>query len=116
MNQWDARPMIMCEYAHAMGNSVGNLHDYWELIYKYDQLQDGSIGDWGDQTFAIKDEKGKDIWAYGGDMGYVGVPNDSNFCANVLVASYRSLHPHIYGLRRTVSMYILIRRLSLQTR
>lgn len=100
VNQWDARPMIMCEYAHAMGNSVGNLHDYWELIYKYDQLQGGFIWDWVDQTFAIKDEKGNDIWAYGGDMGYVGVPNDSNFCANGLVASDRSLHPHIYEVKK----------------
>lgn len=100
VNQRDARPMIMCEYAHAMGNSVGNLHDYWELIYKYDQLQGGFIWDWVDQTFAIKDEKGNDIWAYGGDMGYVGVPNDSNFCANGLVASDRSLHPHIYEVKK----------------
>ena len=100
VNQRDARPMIMCEYAHAMGNSVGNLHDYWELIYKYDQLQGGFIWDWVDQTFALKDEKGNDIWAYGGDMGYVGVPNDSNFCANGLVASDRSLHPHIYEVKK----------------
>lgn len=61
INQRDARPMIMCEYAHAMGNSVGNLQDYWDLIYKYDQLQGGFICDWVDQTFAKKDEKGKDI-------------------------------------------------------
>ena len=44
------------------------LQDYWDLIYKYDQLQGGFIWDWVDQTFAKKDEKGKDIWAYGGDM------------------------------------------------
>lgn len=100
INQRDARPMIMCEYAHAMGNSVGNLQDYWDLIYKYDQLQGGFIWDWVDQTFAKKDEKGNDIWAYGGDMGYVGVHNDSNFCANGLVASNRSLHPHIYEVKK----------------
>ena len=100
VNQRDARPMILCEYAHAMGNSVGNLHDYWELIYKYDQLQGGFIWDWVDQTFSIKDQKGKDIWAYGGDMGYAGVPNDSNFCANGLVAADRSLHPHIWEVKK----------------
>lgn len=100
INQRDARPMIMCEYAHAMGNSVGNLQDYWDLIYKYDQLQGGFIWDWVDQTFAIKDEKGKDIWAYGGDMGYVGVHNDSNFCSNGLVAADRSLHPHIWEVKK----------------
>ncbi|MEG2514981.1 MAG: glycoside hydrolase family 2 TIM barrel-domain containing protein, partial [Bacteroidaceae bacterium] len=90
------RPLILCEYAHAMGNSVGNLQDYWDLIYKYDQLQGGFIWDWVDQTFDIKDNKGRSIAAYGGDMGYAGIPNDSNFCANGLVASDRSLHPHIW--------------------
>lgn len=69
VNQRDARPMILCEYAHAMGNSVGNFQDYWDLIYKYDQLQGGFIWDWVDQTFAIKDENQRDIWAFGGDMG-----------------------------------------------
>lgn len=100
INQRDARPMILCEYAHAMGNSVGNLQDYWDLIYKYDQLQGGFIWDWVDQTFAIKDEKGHDIWAYGGDMGYVGVHNDSNFCSNGLVAADRTLHPHIWEVKK----------------
>lgn len=100
VNQRDARPLILCEYAHAMGNSVGNLNDYWELIYKYDQLQGGFIWDWVDQTFAKKDDEGNDIWAFGGDMGFVGVPNDSNFCANGLVASDRSLHPHIYEVKK----------------
>lgn len=100
INQRDPRPMILCEYAHAMGNSVGNLQDYWDLIYKYDQLQGGFIWDWVDQTFAKKDEKGHDIWAYGGDMGFAGVHNDSNFCANGLVASDRSLHPHIWEVKK----------------
>ena len=99
-NQRDTRPLILCEYAHAMGNSVGNLQDYWNVIYKYDQLQGGFIWDWVDQTFAKKDEKGQDIWAYGGDLGFVGVPNDSNFCANGLVAADRSLHPHIWEVKK----------------
>lgn len=105
VNQRQLRPLILCEYAHAMGNSVGNLQDYWDLIYKYDQLQGGFIWDWVDQTFEIKDEKGNNIWAYGGDMGYVGVPNDSNFCANGLVAADRSLHPHIWEVKK-VYQYI----------
>lgn len=105
VNQRDARPMILCEYAHAMGNSVGNLQDYWDLIYKYDQLQGGFIWDWVDQTFAIKDSNDQPIWAYGGDMGFVGVPNDSNFCANGLVAANRSLHPHIWEVKK-VYQYI----------
>jgi beta-galactosidase len=104
-NQRDARPLIMCEYAHGMGNSEGNLQDYWDLIEKYDQLQGGFIWDWVDQTFAKKDQKGHDIWAYGGDMGFVGVQNDSNFCANGLVAADRTLHPHIWEVKK-VYQYI----------
>lgn len=114
INQRDARPMILCEYAHAMGNSVGNLQDYWDLIYKYDQLQGGFIWDWVDQTFAIKDEKQKDIWAFGGDMGFVGIVNDSNFCANGLVAADRSLHPHIKEVKK-VMQYIKIEPMPFTT-
>jgi len=102
VNQRDKRPMILCEYAHAMGNSVGNFQDYWDLIYKYDQLQGGFIWDWVDQTFAIKDQNNRDIWAFGGDMGFVGIVNDSNFCANGLVAADRSLHPHIYEVKKVL--------------
>ena len=104
-NQRDARPLILCEYAHAMGNSEGNLKDYWDLIYKYDQLQGGFIWDWVDQTIAKTDDKGHKYWAYGGDMGFVGVVNDSNFCANGLVAADRSLHPHIWEVKK-VYQYI----------
>lgn len=102
VNQRDSRPLIMCEYAHAMGNSVGNLQDYWDLIYKYDQLQGGFIWDWVDQTFAKKDENGKDIWAYGGDMGFAGVVNDSNFCANGLVDANRMPHPHLSEVKKVL--------------
>ncbi len=100
VNQRDPRPLILCEYAHAMGNSVGNLKDYWNLIEKYDQLQGGFIWDWVDQVFARQDSTGHDIWAYGGDMGYVGVENDSNFCANGLVDAYRVPHPHYWEVKR----------------
>lgn len=100
VNQLQPRPLILCEYAHAMGNSVGNLQDYWDLIYAYDQLQGGFIWDWVDQTFEKKDDNGRKIAAYGGDMGFAGVPNDSNFCANGLLAADRSLHPHIWEVKR----------------
>ena len=99
-NSGDDRPLILCEYAHAMGNSVGNLQDYWDLIYKYDNLQGGFIWDWVDQTFWQVTEAGDTIWAYGGDMGYVGVVNDSNFCANGLVAADRSLNPHSWEVKK----------------
>ncbi len=96
----DNRPLILCEYAHAMGNSVGNLQDYWDAIEKYPALQGGFIWDWVDQTYLKKDKDGKAFWAYGGDMGYVGVVNDSNFCANGLVAADRSLNPHIWEVKK----------------
>lgn len=110
VNQRDARPLIMCEYAHAMGNSVGNLQDYWDLIYKYDQLQGGFIWDWVDQTFEKKDDNGRKIWAFGGDMGFAGVVNDSNFCANGLVSADRLPHPHLAEVKR-VLQYIHFRPL-----
>lgn len=100
VNQRDARPLILCEYMHAMGNSEGNFKDYWDLIYKYDQLQGGFVWDWVDQTFSKTDSLGHHYWAYGGDMGNVGVVNDSNFCANGLVAADRSLHPHIWEVKK----------------
>ena len=94
------RPLIMCEYMHAMGNSEGNLADYWELINSYEQVQGGFIWDWADQTFAKKDEKGQLFWAYGGDMDDWALPNDSNFCANGLVAANRALHPHAHEVKK----------------
>ena len=74
------RPMIMCEYAHAMGNSTGNLQDYWDVIEKYPKLQGGFIWDWVDQGFLKTNENGEKYWAYGGDYGEEGIPSDGNFC------------------------------------
>lgn len=102
VNQRDTRPLIMCEYAHAMGNSVGNLRGYWDLIYKHGQLQGGFIWDWVDQTFSRRDSSGRKIWAYGGDMGFCGVVNDSNFCANGLVDADRIAHPHLAEVKKVL--------------
>jgi beta-galactosidase len=96
----DPRPLVMCEYAHAMGNSVGNLQDYWDVFDQYTKLQGGFIWDWVDQTFLKHDPEGRPYWAYGGDMGFVGVENDSNFCANGLVQADRSPHPHIWEVKK----------------
>lgn len=105
VNQRPARPLILCEYAHAMGNSVGNLNGYWDLIYKYDHLQGGFIWDWVDQAFALKDKNGNKIWGYGGDMGFVGIVNDSSFCANGLVAADRTLRPHIHEVKKVYQYF-----------
>jgi beta-galactosidase len=97
---YDDRPLILCEYAHAMGNSVGNLQDYWTAIDNYKALQGGFIWDWVDQTFLKYDEEGNYYWAYGGDMGFAGVVNDSNFCANGLVQANRDFNPHIWEVKK----------------
>lgn len=102
VNQRDARPLILCEYAHAMGNSVGNLRGYWDLIYKYDQLQGGFIWDWVDQAFDRKDSNGRKIWAFGGDLGFASVVNDSNFCTNGLVDAARVPHPHLAEVKKVL--------------
>ena len=94
------KPLILCEFAHAMGNSVGNLQDYWDTFEKYDALQGGFIWDWVDQTILKTDENGTDYWAYGGDFGDEYAENDSNFCANGLVAADRSLNPHIQEVKK----------------
>ena len=94
-----SRPMILCEYAHSMGNSTGNLQDYWDVIEKYDQLQGAFIWDWVDQGYAKKNEKGELFWAYGGDYGPPDTPSDRNFCCNGLVAPDRTPHPALWEVK-----------------
>ncbi len=99
------KPLIQCEYAHAMGNSVGNLQDYWDLIEKYDCLQGGFIWDWVDQGLLTKNEQGEEFWAYGGDFGPKDVPSDGNFCLNGLVDPDRGVKPHLLEVKK-VYQYI----------
>jgi beta-galactosidase len=99
-SQLQKRPLIMCEYAHSMGNSTGNFQDYWDLIEKYDQLQGGFIWDWVDQGFIKTNDRGEKYWAYGGDWGPAGTPSDQNFMCNGLVAPDRSLHPAIWEVKK----------------
>ncbi len=93
------RPYIMCEYAHAMGNSCGGLQNYWDTIYKYPQLQGGCIWDWVDQGLLTKDAKGQEFFAYGGDFGE-NMPSDGNFCINGLVDPDRKPHPQLAEVRK----------------
>ena len=93
------RPYIMCEYAHAMGNSCGGLSNYWDTIYKYPQLQGGCIWDWVDQGLLTKDAQGREFYAYGGDFGE-NMPSDGNFCINGLVDPGRKPHPQLAEVRK----------------
>lgn len=96
-DNWN-KPLVQCEYAHAMGNSMGGFKEYWDLYEKYDKLQGGFIWDFVDQ--GIKTIKnGKEIYAYGGDFGPEGTPSDNNFLNNGLVQPDRKLNPHIYEVK-----------------
>jgi beta-galactosidase len=95
------RPFIMCEYAHAMGNSTGNFNKYWDIIRKgLPHMQGGCIWDWVDQGIATSDEVGRPYWAYGGDLGSHHLYNDENFCANGLLDASRNPHPGIYEVKK----------------
>ncbi len=94
------RPLIMCEYAHAMGNSVGNLRDYWDVIYAHPQLQGGFIWDWIDQGLYAETWDGSPYWAYGGDYGPPGVPSDGNFLINGLVQPDLQPNPHLNEVKK----------------
>jgi beta-galactosidase/beta-glucuronidase len=93
----DKRPFFMCEYAHAMGNSPGNLREYWQLIYQYPRLIGGCVWDWVDQGLRHHLPDGQTTFYYGGDYG--DVPNDGNFCINGLVNPDREPHPGLYELQ-----------------
>ena len=94
------KPFVLVEYAHAMGNSVGNLADYWAVIDSDPHLQGGFIWDWVDQAMRATDERGQPYWAYGGDFGPAGVPTDGNFLVNGLVSADRKPHPHAWEVKK----------------
>ncbi len=94
------RPFIMVEYAHAMGNSVGNFQDYWDVIEKYDALQGGCIWDWVDQGLLTKNSQGEPFWAYGGDFGPKDVVSDGNFCCNGVVNPDRNPKASLYEVKK----------------
>lgn len=89
------KPLIQCEYAHAMGNSQGGFKEYWDIIRKYPNLQGGFIWDFVDQSCRWKGEGGVEIYAYGGDFNRFDA-SDNNFCDNVLVSPDRNPNPHMH--------------------
>ncbi|GAB4513023.1 MAG: hypothetical protein Kow0047_24540 [Anaerolineae bacterium] len=96
----DHRPVIMCEYAHSMGNSTGNLKEYWDAIFTHRRLQGGFIWDWVDQGIQQVTEDGEIWYAYGGDFG--DDPNDGNFCINGLIWPDRRPHPALWEHKRVL--------------
>ncbi len=90
----EQRPLILCEYAHAMGNSLGGFADYWQAFRQYPRLQGGFVWDWADQSILKTFDDGQQAMAYGGDFG--DTPNDRQFCMNGLVASDRTPHPSLF--------------------
>ena len=107
------RPLIQCEYAHAMGNSTGNFQKYWDVIEKYDIMQGGFIWDWVDQGMLTKNKAGEPFWAYGGDLGGENLQNDKNFCLNGVVNPDRTAHPALYEVKK-VYQYIKFKAANLK--
>lgn len=89
------KPLIQCEYAHAMGNSMGGFKEYWDLIRKYPKYQGGFIWDFVDQSNHWKNKDGVAIYGYGGDFNAYDA-SDNNFCDNGLVSPDRVPNPHAY--------------------
>ena len=93
-----AKPLIQCEYAHAMGNSMGGFREYWELIRREPKYQGGFIWDFADQALAWRSPEGKLIYRYGGDYNAADA-SDSTFCCNGVLAADRTWHPHAYEVK-----------------
>ena len=97
----DARkPYIMCEFAHAMGNSTGNLREFFDIMEGHPHMQGGFIWDWVDQGIDAVSESGKHYWAYGGDFGATMYHHDENFCCNGLVSPDRTPHPGLMEVKK----------------
>ena len=96
----DPRPMILCEYSHAMGNSNGCLADYWQAFENNPGLQGGFIWEWIDHGIRQTAPDGSPYWAYGGDFG--DTPNDANFCTDGIVWPDRTPHPALYEFKKLV--------------
>ncbi|MHA1435932.1 MAG: glycoside hydrolase family 2 TIM barrel-domain containing protein, partial [Promethearchaeota archaeon] len=96
--QYKDKPRILCEYAHAMGNSLGNFQEYQDVFEKYDNIIGGFIWDFVDQGLRKISEDGKEFWAYGGDFG--DQPNSKQFCCNGIVLPDRTPNPSLYEVKK----------------
>lgn len=94
------RPYIMCEYAHAMGNSMGNMQEYWDIMRSSKNMQGGYIWEWNNHGFQTKDEQGRSYWAYGGDLGGYDRYTDGNFCIDGIISPDRKYLPHTHEVKK----------------
>jgi beta-galactosidase len=99
----EQRPLILCEYAHAMGNSFGGFEKYWATFRQYPRLQGGFVWDWVDQSLIKHDADGQPFSAYGGDFG--DTPNDRQFCMDGLVFADRTPHPALYEAKHAQQFF-----------
>ncbi len=105
------KPLMMCEYAHAMGNAVGNLAEYWETIERHERVIGGCIWDWVDQGLRRTTDDGRTYFAYGGDFG--DQPNDGSFCMNGLVFADRTVSPKAWEMKH-IYQYVQIEPVDLK--
>jgi len=96
----ESRPFVLCEYAHAMGNSTGNLQEYWDLIERYPQFIGAFVWEWVDHGILRTGDDGWAYWAYGGDFGELR--HDGNFCCDGLVWPDRAPHPGMSECRKVL--------------
>lgn len=94
------RPYVLCEYAHAMGNSMGNFQEYWDLIRSSKNMQGGFIWEWHNHGYPEKDEQGRFYWAYGGDFGAYNKMNDGNFCMDGVITPDQQYMPHSHIVKK----------------
>ncbi len=97
----ECRPIILCEYSHAMGNGPGDLKDYWDLFYQHPRLAGGFVWEWTDHGVRAMTPEGREYYAYGGDFG--DKPNDGNFCIDGLVYPDRKPHTGLMELKQVIA-------------
>lgn len=96
----ETRPLLMCEFAHAMGNSPGNLKEYWEVVEAHPRCIGGFVWDWVDQGIRQRTPDGRDWYAYGGDFGEAR--HDGDFCINGMVWPDRTPHPCLWEYKKVL--------------
>jgi beta-galactosidase len=99
------KPLLQCEYSHAMGNSCGDLKDYWDVIYKYPKLMGGCVWEWCDHGIKTQTADRVQFFGYGGDFG--DKPNDGNFCIDGLVSPDRIPHTNLLELKKVIAPVLL---------